>query len=265
MVNRNIRIGFIGFGNMGRAICDGLLKEEAVIPENIYACANNWEKLLDNTELRGVNACMTIEETIDNSDMVIVAVKPYMVRELLEPVKNRLMGKAVISIAAGCDYASYEAFLFEGTNHISTIPNTPVSIGKGVIVCEEKHSLTEEQLNTFKNLFSTIAVLEFIDTDHLSVAGTLAGCGPAYGAMFIEALGDAGVKYGLKREAAYRLAAQMLSGTGALQIETGEHPGKMKDAVCSPGGTTIKGVAALEENGFRNAIIKAIDAIEGKK
>ena len=263
MVNRNMRIGFIGFGNMGKAICDGLLKAEAVIPENIYACAHNWEKLLDNTEARDINACMTIEETIDNADMVIVAVKPYMVRTLLEPVKNRLMGKAVISIAAGCDYASYEDFLFEGTNHISTIPNTPVSVGKGVFVCEEKHSLTEEQLNAFKNLFSSIAVLEFIDTEHLSVAGTLSGCGPAFAAMFIEALGDAGVKYGLKRDAAYRLASQMLSGAGTLQMETGQHPGAMKDAVCSPGGTTIKGVSALEEEGFRNAIIKAIDAIEG--
>ncbi len=98
----------------------------------------------------------------------------------------------------------------------------------------------------------------------MSVAGTLAGCGPAFAAMFIEALADGAVKYGLSRADAYRLASQMLAGTGKMQLKTNEHPGVMKDAVTSPGGTTIKGVAALEENGFRNAIIKAMDAIEGE-
>ncbi len=263
MINSNIRLGFIGFGNMGRAICDGLIKAEAVDPKKIYACAKDWEKLLDNTEERGINACEAAEETIDNSDMIIIAVKPYMVRTVLEPVKHLLLGKAVVSIAAGCDFNTYEDFLIEGTNHISTIPNTPVSVGRGIFVCEKKHSLTDEQLQAFKNIFSSIAQLEFVESKLLSVAGTLSGCGPAFAAMFIEALGDAGVKYGLTRDTAYRLAAQMISGTGAMQIETGQHPGAMKDAVCSPGGTTIRGVSALEEEGFRTAIIKAIDAIEG--
>ncbi len=264
MTVSNIRIGFIGFGNMGQAICDGLLRADAVDPEKIHACANNLDRLTERADRRGINACRSAYETVDNADIVIVAVKPNVVRGVLEPIKDKLMGKAVVSVAAGCDFDFYEEFLIDGTNHISTIPNTPVEICKGAIVCEETHSLTTDQMTAFKRIFSAIGTLEFIDTEHMSAAGTISGCSPAFAAMFIEAIGDAGVKYGLKREAAYRLIAQTLSGTGALYIEKGEHPGRMKDSVCSPGGTTIKGVSALEEYGLRNALIKAIDAIEGK-
>ena len=264
MRTEDVRIGFIGFGNMGSAICDGMLAAGVIPPGNVNACAHDWEKLLDNTEKRGINACMTAGETAENSDLIVVAVKPYMVRTVLEPIKDKLIGKAVVSIAAGCGFDFYEEFLIEGTNHISTVPNTPVAIGQGIIVTEEKHSLTDEQLAVFEELFGAIGVVEYVDAAHVSVAGTLSGCGPAFAAMFIEALGDAGVKYGLKRPVAYRLAAQMIAGTGSLYMETGTHPGAMKDAVCSPGGTTIRGVSALEENGFRSALIKAIDAIEGK-
>lgn len=262
MVNSRIRIGFIGFGNMASAIADGLILKDVVDKQNIYACAKSWEKLLDNTEKRGINACETSAETVENSDLVIVAVKPYLVKEVLEPIKDLLVGKAVVSIAAGCDFNFYEEFLIEGTNHLSTVPNTPVSIGEGVFVCEEKHSLTKEQINGFIKIFSEIAVVEFVDTEHLSVGGTLSGCGPAFVAMFIEALADAGVKHGLKRDVAYRLASKMVQGTGGLQLATDMHPGAMKDAVCSPGGTTIRGVSKLEEKGFRGAIIAAIDEIE---
>lgn len=107
--------------------------------------------------------------------------------------------------------------------------------------------------------------IDSIDTDHFSLAGTISGCTPAYAAMFIEALGDAGVMFGLSREQSYRFASQVLVGTGKLAQINKEHPGKMKDNVCSPGGTTIRGVAKLEEKGFRSAIIEAIKAIEDKK
>ena len=112
-------------------------------------------------------------------------------------------------------------------------------------------------------LFSKIALIEVVDTKHFSIAGTIAGCTPAFTAMYLEALGDAGVKYGLTRTQSYRLAAKMIEGTGALYLSEAKHPGELKDAVCSPGGTTIKGVASLEKDGFRGVIINAIDAIEG--
>ena len=114
-------------------------------------------------------------------------------------------------------------------------------------------------------LFAKLGLAEFADEKMMSAAGTLAGCGPAFAAMFIEALGDAAVKHGVARADAYRMASQMIVGTGKLQLASGQHPGAMKDAVCSPGGTTIIGVAALERKGFRSAVIDAIDAIQNKK
>lgn len=264
MINSNVRVGFIGFGNMGSAICDGLIKAEAVDNTKIFACANTWDKLVKATSERGINACKSPEGVVNNADLIIVAVKPYMVRNILEPLKYSLSGKLVVSIAAGCNSQFFSEFLPDECNYIATMPNTPVSICEGVLLCEENHTLSDEQFSAFMKIFSSIAVVELIESKVFSAAGSISGCGPAFVAMLIEALGDAGVKYGLKRDVAYRLAAQVASGTGALHIATGTHPAAMKDAVCSPGGTTIRGVSALEESGFRSALIKAIDEIEGK-
>ena len=131
-----------------------------------------------------------------------------------------------------------------------TIPNTPMAVGKGVLVTETDNTLTDAQNETFEKLFSSISLIERVDSAHMGIG------------MCIEALGDAGVKYGLQRATAYRLAAKMVEGVGALYLANETHPGAMKDAVCSPGGTTIKGVASLEESAFRGAVIKAVDAIE---
>ena len=119
-------------------------------------------------------------------------------------------------------------------------------------------------MDLFTKLFSTISIVQFVETKQLSIGGTVAGCGPAFASMFIEALADAGVMHGLARPVAYKLASQMIVGTGKLQLATNNHPGAMKDAVSSPSGTTIVGVATLERKGFRSAVIDAIDAIENK-
>ena len=249
------KVGFIGFGNMGSAICDGLIKAEAVSTSNIFACANNWDKLLKETESRQIKACKNAEELVKNADMV---------EKVLEPVKNELKGKIIVSIAAGCNADFYEKLLGSEYNYIVTMPNTPISICEGILLCEDNHRLKADQLECFMGIFTAVATVEFIESKVFSVAGAMSGCGPAFASMFIEALGDAGVKYGLKRDVAYRLASKVILGTGELQMATGAHPAAMKDAVCSPGGTTIKGVTSLEENGFRSAVIKAIDAIENK-
>ena len=157
----------------------------------------------------------------------------------------------------------YEAILEPGTHHISTIPNTPVSVCEGVWTCEETHSLTDDELALVRELLGATGLVAMVDSKHLGIAGTVTGCGPAFVAMFMEALGDAAVKYGVPRALAYQLAGQMIAGTGKMAVETGQHPAALKDAVCSPGGTTIKGVAALERWGLRNSVIQAIDAIEG--
>ncbi len=256
--------GFIGFGNMAAAIADGLLRAKALPAEQIYACAKNWEKLCQNTSARGIHACRDTGEVLERSDLLVIAVKPYQVKEVLSPYFQQLQGKILVSVAAGMTFDRYEEFLPGGIHHISTIPNTPVSVCEGVIACEQRHSLTPEEYEQFSSLFSKIGLVQPVETHLLSVAGTVAGCGPAFAALFLEALSDAGVKHGLPRALSYRLASQMLAGTAKLQLATNAHPGQMKDAVCSPGGTTIVGVSTLEKNGFRHAVIDAIDAIENK-
>lgn len=259
-----MKIGFIGFGNMAQAMAKGFI-EYGRNNHEYYACAKNYEKLINNTKKYGIHACKDSLEVVRNSDIVILAVKPYLIEEVVKAVSEELKNKIVISVAAGYTFDMYEKILKPNTPHISTIPNTPISVGEGIIVCESKHNLTEEQFKQFYDLFEDIALIEMVETHLLSIGGTIGGCTPAYAAMFIEVLGDAGVKHGLPRKTAYRLASQMLVGTGKLYLKEQKHPAEMKDAVCSPKGTTIKGVAALEKNGFRNAIIEAIDAAEGKE
>lgn len=260
----NVKIGFIGFGNMAKALAEGLIIKNVVKSNQIYTCARNWDNLCKSTKANGINACQTSKALVNESDIVIIAVKPNVIPSIIEPIKENLKDKIVVSVAAGYTFDKYEELLLPGTSHLSTIPNTPVSIGEGIIVAEKRHSLTDEEYKLINDIFSKIALLEFVDSNQLSIAGTISGCGPAFASMFIEALSDAAVKHGLTREASYKLASQMILGTGKLQIETGEHPGAMKDAVCSPGGTTILGVTTLEKKGFRGAIVDAIDAIEGK-
>lgn len=257
------KVGFIGFGNMAQAMVQGFL-EYGEMKCEFYACAKNYDKLVQNASKYQVHACKDSKEVVMNSDVIILAVKPYLIEEVVQPICEMLDGKIVISVAAGYNYEMYEKILKPTTPHISTIPNTPISVGEGIVVCENKHNLNEEQLKLFEDLFKDVALIKMVDTPLLSIAGTIGGCTPAYAAMFIEALGDAGVKHGLPRKTAYELAAKMLVGIGKLYFKEQKHPGEMKDAVCSPKGTTIKGVAALERNGFRNAIIEAIDAAEGK-
>lgn len=259
-----MKIGFIGFGNIAQAMVNGFINYGNISPDSFYACAKNYDKLCSNALKFGIHACKDSIEVVMKCDIIILAVKPYLIEKVIQPIVDDLENKMVISVAAGYNFEMYNKILKSTTAHISTIPNTPISVGEGIIICENKHSLNDTQLELFMNLFNNIALVKMVDSSLLSIGGTIAGCTPAYIAMFIEALGDAGVKHGLPRKTAYELAAKVLVGTGKLYLKEEKHPGEMKDAVCSPKGTTIKGVAALEKNSFRSAIIEAIDAAEGE-
>lgn len=256
-----MNIGIIGFGNMAQAITRGWRRQGRTIA--IHACARDYDKLCRNAEPLGVIPHQEAAEVIANAELIIIAVKPYQVADVVAPVRDLLKDKIVVSVAAGKLFDDLEAVLAPGTAHISTVPNTPIAVAEGLLITEDRHTLSETQYEAFKELFEAIALIVVTDADHFSIAGTVAGCAPAFTAMYIEALGDAGVKYGLARDTAYQLAAQMVAGTGKLYLANKEHPGAMKDAVCSPGGTTIKGVASLEKSAFRGTVIAAVDAIEG--
>lgn len=260
----NTKIGFIGYGNMAQAMAAGWVKTGELNPNHIYASARNFEKLKNNCEQLSIHPCENVEALIEQVDIIILAVKPHQIAAVVEPIKEKLKNKIVVSVAVNYTFAMFEEILLEGTAHLSILPNTPVSIGEGIIIMEDKHSLSTKQFTLVTTLFEKLGLVQTVATEQLGVAGAIAGCGPAFASIFIEALADGAVKYGLTREEAYQFASQVLVGTGKLQLETKEHPGVMKDKVTSPGGTTIKGVTALEKNNFRHAVISALDAIEGE-
>lgn len=259
-------IGFIGYGNMAQAIVRGAVQAGIVQGEHIVACARHFEKLERTASQFGVRALHTAQEVCEASEVVIIAVKPHQVAEVLKPIANCIVERniAIISVAAGWTLERYQELLGKNAHVQCIIPNTPIAVGQGVTLAETAHSLTDNQLSMFHALFEPISLVERVDAEHMNIAMCLSSCAPAFTAMYIEALGDAGVKYGLQRDCAYRLAAKMIEGVGALYMDTRVHPGAMKDAVCSPGGTTIRGVAELESCGFRGDVIAAVDAIENK-
>lgn len=260
-----MKTGFIGFGNMAQALADGFIFTGALQPEEIGACARDFEKLQCNTQTRGIRAFAAVEEVAAFADLIVVAVKPYQIADVLTPVKELLKNKIVVSVAAGYTFEKYEQLLLPGTHHLSTVPNTPVCVGEGIFVCERRHSLTDGQWRVVDELLSHVGLVVRVDTSLMDIAGTICGCGPAFVCLFTEAMADAAVKHGIARTDAYKMVSQMIAGTGKLQLATGQHPGVLKDAVCSPGGTTIVGVAELERKGLRGAVIDAVDAIQSKK
>lgn len=259
-----LKIAFIGFGNMASAMADGWIKSGKVSAAHLGAASRRFDVLKEKTDARGMTAFETNEAAARWADVVVIAVKPYLVRDVVTPLKAILSEKVVLSVAVNLLFDDYEALLAPGTHHLSTLPNTPVAVNEGIVICEARHSLTNDEKVTADELFNALGLSVDVDAKAMPAAGTLSGCGPAFAAIFIEALADGAVRHGVPRVTAYRLASQMLAGTAKLQLATGTHPGAMKDAVCSPGGTTIVGVAALERRGFRSAVMDSIDAIVSK-
>lgn len=252
------KIGFIGFGNMASAMADGWIA--AGMPaENLCACADHYGALCERCERRGMVAYREPTEVVDASDVVIAAVKPYMIAEIFGPLADKLAGKTIVSVAWGWDSAKWNELLPDA-HHLSTVPNTPVAVNSGVIVTERTDTLADDERVRAKKLLEMLGTEVEVESKLLWVGGTTASCAPAFVAMAIEALADGAVKNGIPRADAYKIVSAMVAGTASLQLATGTHPAAMKDAVCSPGGATIKGCAVLEAEGMRSAFIQAIDA-----
>lgn len=259
-------VGFIGFGNMAQAIAQGLIRANVLQGKDMVACAAHFEKLVNTTSKFGVKALKSACEVCDASDILILAVKPNQIEEVLQPIAKTIVDRkiAIISVAAGWSLKHYQNLLGKNVHVQCIIPNTPIAVCQGVTLAENENTLTDSQLEAFNAIFNPISLVERVDSEHMNIAMCVSSCAPAFTAMYMEALADAGVKYGLKRDCAYRLAAKMIEGVGALYMDTRIHPGVMKDAVCSPGGTTIRGVSKLESCGFRGDVISAVDAIQQK-
>ena len=217
----------------------------------------HYEKLEANAEKIGFVPCKDLKGLTAKADTLVMACKPYQIEGVLSEIKEELKGKALISIAAGWNYDKYQAYLDESTRFQFIMPNTPSMVGEGVLLFEEKNSLLDEEHEEVKNLFKALGIVIELPVHLMGIGGALTGCGPAFIDLIIEALGDAGVKYGVPRKQAYEMVSQMILGSAKLQLETGEHPGVLKDNVCSPAGTTIEAVRVLEKFGLRSAVIEA--------
>ena len=256
-----MKLGFIGMGNMATALARGFVASGKVAPADLYAFDPAAEKLAQMAAEIGFTAVQSERELAAASDMVIMACKPYHVEGALTAMGAALSGKALLSIALGWDHAKYRALVASDVRVQFVMPNTPAMVGEGMFLFEQTTSFTAEELAFATDLLAAIGVVETLPSNLMGIGGALSGCGPAFVDLMIEAFADAGVLYGLPRDKAYKLVSQTVKGSAKLQQETALHPGALKDMVCSPAGSTIKGVAALEQNCFRGAAIAAIEAI----
>ncbi len=257
------RIGFLGGGAMGQALLRGLLARG--VAADRLAVADPSAACREAAAAMGVPAHDSNPEVVAQSDVVVLAVKPQILPEVLGALRildeDTLRAPLWISIAAGVSLEALEEELPKGARVVRTMPNTPAQVSMGATALVANGSATESDRALAKALFESVGIAWEAPQEELLDAVTgLSGSGPAYVFVFLEALGDAGVRAGLPRDAAYRLAAQTVMGSARLVLESGRHPADLKDQVTSPGGTTIAGLGELEAGGFRAAVGRAVAA-----
>lgn len=259
-----MKIGFIGMGNMGYAMLKGILQ---IFPiSNLVFTDVNKERCVKVSEETGVEFAESNAECANKAKFVVLAVKPQYYAQVLKNIENVIREEhVIISIAPGITIDSLKSSLGFDKRIVRAMPNTPALLGCGMTgICYEDRLFSFEEKDVIDKIFSSFGRYRKVEERQMSAVTCVSGSSPAYVYMFIEALADGAVKYGIPRETAYEMAAQAVMGSAKMVLETGEHPAKLKDQVCSPGGTTIAGVSALEEFGFRNAIIKATDECHKK-
>jgi len=254
-------LGFIGGGNMAAALVKGLLHAKVVPPEGIIVSDVKQERLTQLEELHGVRTTTDNHELVRASDVVVLSVKPQVIDKVLGVVGGDIeQAQLVVSVAAGVPLAAIEARLPEGARVVRSMPNTPATALAGATAIAAGTHATEEDLEVARALFAAVGRVVTLDETLLDAVTGLSGSGPAYVMLMIEALADGGVKVGLHRDTALLLAAQTVYGSAKLLLETGEHPGRLKDMVTSPGGTAIAGLHTLESGGLRRTLIDAVEA-----
>ena len=251
-----MKYGFIGCGNMGGAIAKALRRQTAdIIIADPSAAAKTFAQSLGLSHTDN-------ETLVSNCDRIFLAVKPHLMKGVLEPLQKTLAEKKplLISMAAGLEIAQIRSFAGCDLPIIRIMPNTPVSIGKGMIQYCRNSLVSDEVLEDWLADMQGCGRLDALEERLIDASAALSGAGPAFMYMFIEALADGAVACGIPRAKAYEYAAATMAGAAELVLASGQHPGALKDAVCSPGGSTIAGVRVLEENGFRGAAMDCIIA-----
>ncbi|PNF31136.1 Pyrroline-5-carboxylate reductase [Cryptotermes secundus] len=265
-VKLSVKIGFIGAGNMAKAIGEGLANSGMIKPSQLYISAPS-DKNLGSWKALGAHTSNKNGFVVEQSDIVFIAVKPQILDSAIENMKATLSQpvhtKLFVSVLAGTTLEVLEKKLCEvviGARVIRVMPNTPMMVGAGVSVYSGGSNITSEDLSMIGNILSVGGISEMIPESLINAVGAVAGSGPAFVYIIIEALSDGAVKMGIPRNMATQLAAQTVFGAAKMVLQTGKHPARLKDEVCSAGGSTITGVHAMESGGVRNALMNAVEA-----
>lgn len=254
----NQNITFIGGGNMASAIIGGIIDSGLASKEQITATAKTAKTCSSLEERFGIHTSQDNKKAAETADILFLAVKPFLFSEVIAEIKDSVKKEAlIISIAAGQPITSIESMFSNSIKLVRAMPNTPALVGEAMSALCVNDNVTEEELGIAVDIFNSFGKCEVIKESLMDAVVGVSGSSPAYVYMFIEAMADAAVADGMPRAQAYKFAAQSVLGSAKMVLETGTHPGALKDAVCSPGGTTIEAVAVLEEKGLRNAVITA--------
>ncbi len=261
----NKKIGFVGCGNMGQAMIQGMMNSGTVKENQISATALTDETIDFVAEEYGINITDDNKQLARESDVLFLAVKPYVYQGVIQEIRSEVPENTVIvTVAAGITLQSiHEAFGFN-VKVIRSMPNTPSLVGEGMSVLCPNDFVTEEELAEVMEIFQSFGEAEVIEEKLMDAVPAISGSSPAFVYMFIEAMADTAVQQGFPRDKAYKLAAQAVQGAAKMVKETGKHPAQLKDEVCTPGGTTIAGVTSLEQSGLRNSVIQAMTACTNK-
>lgn len=254
------KIGFIGCGNMGKAILGGLIASGQVLPGQIWVYTPSPDKVAALHDQYGINAAQSAQEVAQVADIVFGAVKPNMMVKVLSDITSSLNKETLlVSIAAGITLDQLARALGHDRKIVRAMPNTPSLVKAGMTSITPNALVTTEEVADVVNIFRCFGEAEVIAEAMIHPVVGVSGSAPAYVFMFIEAMADAAVLGGMPRAQAYKFAAQAVMGSAKMVLETGKHPGELKDMVCSPGGTTIEAVRVLEDRGFRAAVIEAMN------
>lgn len=256
-----MKLGFIGCGNMASAIMGGIIQNEIVKPEDIIGADVFAPAREAVSEKYGIHTTESNQEVIEKSNVIFLSVKPQYCAEVIEGIRDAVTeNKVFISIVAGKTIAWFEEQFRKPIKMVRTMPNTPAMVLEGMTAACPNGNVTEEEKEVALQLLSSFSKVEVVPESLLNTVTSVSGSSPAYVFMFIEAMADAAVADGMPRAQAYKFAAQAVMGSAKMVLETGKHPGELKDMVCSPSGTTIGAVRVLEEKGFRSAVIEAMKA-----
>lgn len=258
-----MKLGFIGTGNMASAIMGGIIGEKMISAEEIIGAdlfAPGREKV---KEQFGIQVTEKNQEVVEKAEVIILSVKPQFYEDVINQIKDCVKKEQIIiTIAPGKTLAWLAEKFGKEVKIVRTMPNTPALVGEGMTaMCPNEH-MEKEETEYVKRLLESFGRVEVVPERLMDVVVSVSGSSPAYVFMMIEAMADAAVSGGMPRAQAYQFAAQAVYGSAKMVLETGKHPGELKDMVCSPAGTTIEAVRTLEEMGFRSSIIEAMKVCE---